>query len=346
MSSIQTKTISINEIRPNPVALRAVNLESEDVIALRDSIKQYGLMNAISVRKRQGEDGSSYYELIDGLHRWTCCRELGIEQIPVVIKDLAEDEILEAQMVANMHNIETTPSQYTEQLKRIMQRNPRMTEPELAKRLCRSTDFIVKRLSLGSITDSGIKSLVDDGKIPLTNAYVLAKLPADEQKDMVESAMTEDNQAFAARVQARAKEIRDAKRAGASATPPVFEARAFLRKLSEIEPALAAAKGEYAEALKWVLHLDSESINAAKAKWDAEQKQSAEKRAKRDEESTKRKQLKALRLSLEAENAQAEINGKPGRTKDEIDKLVAAKAAELGISVSPIKPKAATSPAA
>jgi ParB family chromosome partitioning protein len=360
MSKAVTKTVLMSDVRANPVALRSVNLESEKVIELKASMASpVGLMNPISVREKTDEKaGVKYYELCDGLHRYTCAKELGWTEIPVLIKDLTDDQVLEAQMVANMHTIETTPTQYTQQLRRIIQRNPLMTEAELATKLSRSTKFIQDRLSLSKIEDSGIMALIDGGKIGITNACNLAKLPVDEQSMFVEAAMAEEPAAFAAKVDARAKELRAEQRAGKANTVPSFEPRAYLRKLSELNDELKSGKAAseltkglktavegFVVAIKYVMHLDAPTVAAAKSKFEGEQKALSEKRAVRDVEAGKRKQLKVARLQMEAQNAQAEIEGKDIPHKD-IDSAIKKMADELGVTVSPFVKKAKPDPVA
>ena len=183
-------TIKISEIRENPVALRTVNRQSEDYLGLVASIEQKGFMGAISVRpQKDAESGEEYYELIDGLHRFSAAKDAGISEINVDIIPLSDDLVLEAQILANIHKIETKPAEYTQQLKRILARNPLMTEAELAMKLGKSSSWIQQRLSLTKIENEEIISLVNEGKIGLANAYALAKLPIEEQTQFVDRAI-------------------------------------------------------------------------------------------------------------------------------------------------------------
>jgi ParB/RepB/Spo0J family partition protein len=289
-------SIKLSEIRENPVALRTVDRESEAYMGLVESIRTKGFMGAITVRQQKdSETGVSFFELVDGLHRFNASKDAGLEVINVDVVDLNEDQVLEAQIMTNIHKVETRPAEYSQQLKRILVRNPLMTESELAVKLGKSPGWIKDRLGLTKITNSEITALVNDGKIGLANAYALAKLPENEQTDFVERAMTLSPDEFLPLVNARAKEIREAKRSGTEAGAAEFVPTAHMQKLGDIKALLdnraavsklVAGISDPVEAaltaIKWALHLDAESVAAAKAKDDARKAESAEAKKKRD----------------------------------------------------------------
>ena len=318
------KEIPMSEIRENPVALRTVDKQSEKFQSMKDSVGKYGILNPFSVRERKTEDGVKYYELVDGLHRYSSAKEVGLTTVPVLVVDLNDDEVLVAQMIGNMQRIETAPREYAEQIKRVMLRSPLMTIGDMAGLCCRSAKWVEDRLSLTKINDENIKNLVNTGTINLSNAYALAKLPEDEQKSYLEWATTEAPEVFVPRVTNRVKELRDAKSKGQATAPVVFEPVMHCRKMVELkdavtDSAIAAAVTAglstpaegFAMALKWVLNVDPASVTEQKAKFDAQQAESAEKAKKRNLELAQKKQAKLIRLTQEAENTQAELEGKP-----------------------------------
>ena len=177
------RVINVTEVRENPVALRAVDRESEEYVGLRDSIAAKGILNPINVRRRTEDvEGVevNYYELIDGLHRYTAACECGLTTLPVSVLSLDDASVLEAQIMANVHKIDTKPVQYTKQMNRIFAGNPTMTVADMAAKLCKSGSWVSQRLGLLKL-ESAIAVLVDDGKISISNAVALAKLPKEEQ---------------------------------------------------------------------------------------------------------------------------------------------------------------------
>jgi len=311
----QLKVVNLSEIRENDVALRTVNRTSEEYLGLCESIRSKGFIGAISVRERTDDDGSSYYELIDGLHRFNASKDVGLSTINVDVVDLNEDQVLEAQIMANIHKVETKPIEYTRQLKRILTRNPLMTEAELAAKLGKSSAWIAGRLSLNKLGSEQAKTLVDEGKIGLSNAYALAKLPPEEQADWIDRAMTLAPDEFIPQTTERLKQIREDRKAGRDSKPATFAAVAHLQKLKalkeEVETgavgstlcskySVANALDGFAMGVKWALHLDPDSVAVQKAKDEERAAQREEKKAARDAE---RAAKKAEKMAKELEEA-------------------------------------------
>lgn len=317
----ELKTIPLAQIRENPVALRTVDVQSESFQGLVDSIRTKGFFGAITVRPKKDKDtGEEHFELVDGLHRFAASKEAGLKNINVDIVSYDDDQVLEAQIMANIHKVETKPGQYSKQLRRILSRNPYMTEAELAERLAKSPAWIKDRLSLTKITNEKIIQLIDENKIPLSNAYALAKLPPEEMEAFVDRAMTMKPKEFTPEINARVKELRDADRKGDNAQGPEFSPVAHLQKLKDIKDELekgAVAKvlckdlknpvQGFKAAVEWVLHLDKESIKVAKAEWEERQARKAEAKKKRDEERKKKAAEKAAEKAKEAKEKAAEL---------------------------------------
>jgi len=329
MSKLQT--VMISQIRENPVALRTVNRESEKYLGLVASMQQKGFLGAITARERQDKETEEvFFELVDGLHRYSAAKDAGLEKINIDIVDLNDDEVLEAQILQNIHTIETRPIEYTQQLKRVLARNPFMTEADLATKLGKSATWISSRLGLAKIDNEEIKKLINEGKINLSNAYTLAKLPADEMANFIESAMTDPPDTFIPAVTARIKEVRDARRKGQDASSVKFAPMAHMRKMkdlklehenAEIGPELIKILkikkplDAFALAIAWMLHLDAESIKIQESEYDARIEKKEEMKKKKAAERAKTKAEKLKKQSEEAAkaeaNAQAEADGKP-----------------------------------
>jgi ParB/RepB/Spo0J family partition protein len=312
-------TVALSEIRENEVALRTVNRESEQYLGLVDSMKQKGFLGAITVReKKDVESGQPYYELVDGLHRFKAAQDAGLNEINVDIVDLNDAETLEAQLMANVHKVETRPVEYTQQLKKILNLNPLMTEAELAEKLGKSPQWIKQRLGLLKIDNPAIQTLIDEGKIGLANAYALARLPAEEMEEYVERAMLQKPDEFVPAVNERLKAIREAKRKGEDAGPVEFVPRAFLQKLADLKKAHAdsdlankmcathgaqSAVDGFNLALGWVLHLDPGSVEEQRMQDEERKAAKEEAKKRRAKEQADKKAAKAKKAAEEAEEA-------------------------------------------
>jgi ParB/RepB/Spo0J family partition protein len=319
------KTVPLSDIRENKVALRTVNRESEAYQGLVESIRQKGFLGSIVAREKVDEDGTKYFEIVDGLHRYSAAKDLDLPEITIDVTSLSDDEVLEGQIMMNIHRIETRPVEYTHQLRRILKRNQDMTESELAGKPGKSTAWLSQRLGLSKIEDEKIQQLIDDGEIKLSNAYALAKLGSEDQREFVERAMMMPPDEFTPLVNARCKEVREARRKGDGAPEVTFEPRAFLQKVgaikeehasSDVGPRLVQSAGAstaeegFALAVAWVLHLDPESVERQRAE-DAERRRAREeakkaraaKKAREAAEKQKAKAEEAAKIAAELEEA-------------------------------------------
>jgi len=311
------RNVATSAIRENPVALRSVDREGDKYISLRDAIGRMGILNPINVREKKDTDGVTYFEICDGLHRYSCAKDLGLESLPVNVLSFNDAQVLEAQVLGNLCRIDTKPVEYTKQLQRIFSGNPTLTLADMAEKVCQSPAWVNQRLGLLKL-DEGIQALVDDGKINLSNAYALAKLPKEEQVNFVDAAITMVPAEFVANVNKRVKELRDASRTGREATEAKFEPVAHLRKLSEMKaeldsPTVAAAvcaqfgakkaTEGFAAGIAWVLSLDQDSIQAAKAKYDARAAKLADEKRKRDIERADKKATEAAEAAAKVKEA-------------------------------------------
>jgi ParB/RepB/Spo0J family partition protein len=307
-------TLKISDIRENPNALRPVNRQTEEYLSLVSSIKRDGILNPIVVREcKDPETGETFYSLVDGLHRFSAAKDAGLDTIPVHCKEMADAQVLEAQILANVHKIETQPVQYSKALVRILTLNPLMTMVELAERLSKSPKWIADRLSLTKLIPE-IQHLVDEDKINLTNAYSLAKLPADEQANFLDRSMTMKPEEFLPTVNNRVKELREASRQGRDPNKE-FEPIAILRKMAEIKEEMTSKAAQklllskvnpqtveeaFSLAVSWVLHLDPVSVQAQidRDKQRKEELATQKEQRKKERELKQRREAAALAATL------------------------------------------------
>ena len=239
MSSVST--MSLSGIKVSPAALRQCDTDNENYVALRDSINVGGVLQPLLVREKTEtlEDGTSetYYQLVDGLQRYTACQELGITEVDVKIGTLSDVEALQAQIITNVHRVETKPVEYTKALLRLMSLDPSLTVPDIATRVAQSSDWLNKRFNMINKLDERLLEIVNAGQISITNALQLVKLPKTEQIDFVQQAQTESSVDFVKTVKDRVSEINTAAKEGREAEDRSFELTIKQRKLSEIKAA-------------------------------------------------------------------------------------------------------------
>jgi ParB/RepB/Spo0J family partition protein len=323
MSAIVPQLIALALIRENPVALRGVDRDSEGYRGLVDSIKQKGFNGAITVRPmRDNEKNEDYFEILDGLHRFNACRDNGLTEIPCIVKTMTKEEAMEWQVMANVHKIETKPVEFMKQLQRMIAMSPTVTMGEWATRLAKSPGWITQQLGLLKL-GKDIQKLVDDGKVPVSNAIALSKLPGDEQPTFLDRAMTLPPSEFVPQANQRAKEIREARKQGREAAPPTFQPVAVLQKLATIKSeyenptairALILESGvtDPVEAAKlavaWTLNLDPKSADDQRRKHEEREAKKAEEKAKRDKERADKKAKELADKAAEAAKTAASLS--------------------------------------
>ena len=282
-----------DEFRPIPldqiiepwVVLRVVNRESIDYLELRDSLAAVGPLNSICVRPSLRRPG--YYEVVDGLYRFTAAGELRLPALPCIVKhSLTDDDVLAIQIQANALRPETTAIEYAQQIRRIMdaiaaRRGSDATLADVSNLIHKNVDWIGAQLRLLSLRPD-IQKAVERGEIPLKSAYTLAKLPRIHQGQLVELAKTASAREFVPVAARLVKQIQEAARQGKLTDfckdfEPVPHLRSLKDVLAEYREhhlgGLAVVKagsqttvdGWYL-ALEWALNLDDESICAQREK--------------------------------------------------------------------------------
>jgi len=335
-----TVELRVSDIYEEIVSLRPVDKSSEEFQGLVESIRLQGLLSAITVRPirltadgervepgKEREDDQEIYGLVDGLHRLTALKEVGVPTVTCIVKECDDAQMLVAQVMANIHRIETRPAQYTAHLIRMIALDSTLTEATLAAKLGRSVQWLQDRLSLTKIKNTAILELINEGTICLANAFALAKLPEEEHVDWSARAQTMPPAEFLPQAAARQRELKTAARTGRQAVAE-FTAVAHSRKMSEIKAehanheaavnlvndGMSPAEG-FALGVAWVLHLDPASVQEQHDKWLATRAEQTEAKKKNQLERQKKKaenaQERADEANKEAENIIAESKGQP-----------------------------------
>lgn len=321
------RKVKLSSVRPSPVALRAVDREDPDYLNLVASVGRNGVLQAIEVREKiDSESNEVYFELTDGLHRFSAATDNGLDFITVLVKNKTDAEVEETQLVANLCKVDTKPGDQTKHLMRMLARNPTMTTGDLAEMISQSISYVTGRLSLLKLEPS-ILDLVNAGDISITNAIALSKLPRDEQHLFSDAAITDTPDLFCPTVQKRATELKAAAAAGRKANPPQFSPTAHVRKLPELMAEIAngsigfatvtslklqTATEGFAAAIKYAAMLDEQTVTAAHVKWDQGQKERADAaargKAERAEKTRREAAAKAEKARVDAGLSEEEIN--------------------------------------
>jgi ParB family chromosome partitioning protein len=136
------RELPVEAIRPNPRQPRQVfDEESQD--ELQTSIKEFGLLQPVVVRSVGGDA----YELVMGERRWRAIRDLGLETIPAIIRDTADDEMLRNALLENLHRVQLNPLEEAAAYRQLLEEFS-TTHEELAQRIGRSRSQVTNTVRL------------------------------------------------------------------------------------------------------------------------------------------------------------------------------------------------------
>ena len=97
------KLVKITMVEPNREQPRK-NFDEDSLLELAESIKQFGLLQPILVQDRK-----TYYEIVAGERRWRAAKMAGLKEVPVIIRDLTEQEIVEISLIENIQRENLNP---------------------------------------------------------------------------------------------------------------------------------------------------------------------------------------------------------------------------------------------
>ncbi len=173
------QTLNINRIEPNKNQPRK-NFDEDALSELADSIKQFGVIEPLVVVKRKG-----FYELIAGERRWRAARLAGLKEVPVVIKDYTDQEIVEIALIENIQREDLNPIEEAHAYERLI-KEFNLKQDEVAERVSKSRTTITNSLRLLKLTEKVQQMLIDD---MLTTGHVRALISIEDSTLQYETAL-------------------------------------------------------------------------------------------------------------------------------------------------------------
>lgn len=190
-SEINTSTIldiSIDNIEPNKNQPRH-NFFEDSLYELSESIKQFGIIQPITVRKIDGEER---YEIIAGERRFRAARMAGLTTVPAIVNtNIDDNSSLAMALIENVHRENLSPVEQALTFKQLLEEF-KLTHDELSKQVGKSRALITNTLRILNLPLS-IQKLIDEGKITAGHAKVLASLKkAEDQLQIAEAIVKND----------------------------------------------------------------------------------------------------------------------------------------------------------
>lgn len=166
--------MKINMVEPNRDQPRK-KFEEDALLELADSIKQFGVLQPLLVRKRK-----DYYEIIAGERRWRAAKMAGVKEVPVIIKDYTEQEIVEIGLIENIQRENLNPIEEAMAFKKLLEEF-NLKQDEVAERVSKSRTAVTNSMRLLKL-DERVQEMIVDDMISTGHARALLAIDDKEQQ--------------------------------------------------------------------------------------------------------------------------------------------------------------------
>lgn len=166
--------MKINKVEPNRDQPRK-KFEEDALLELADSIKQFGVLQPLLVRKRD-----DYYEIIAGERRWRAAKMAGVKEVPVIIKDYTEQEIVEIGLIENIQRENLNPIEEAMAFKKLLTEF-NLKQDEVAERVSKSRTAVTNSMRLLKL-DEKVQQMIVDDMISTGHARALLAIDNKEQQ--------------------------------------------------------------------------------------------------------------------------------------------------------------------
>ncbi|MCI9140862.1 ParB/RepB/Spo0J family partition protein [bacterium 1XD42-8] len=162
--------VKITKVEPNRNQPRK-NFDEDTLMELAESIKQFGLLQPILV-----QDKKDYYEIIAGERRWRAAKIAGLKEIPVIIRNYSEQEIVEISLIENIQRENLNPIEEAMAYQRLLTEF-HLKQDEVAERVCKSRTAVTNSMRLLKLCEEVKQMLIDD---MITSGHARALLAVDD----------------------------------------------------------------------------------------------------------------------------------------------------------------------
>lgn len=147
--------MKITKVEPNREQPRK-NFDEDALQELADSIKQFGLLQPILVQDRK-----DYYEIIAGERRWRAAKLAGLKEVPVIIRNYTEQEIVEISLIENIQREDLNPIEEAQAYKRLLTEF-HLKQDEVAERVSKSRAAVTNSIRLLKLNEEVQRMVVDE----------------------------------------------------------------------------------------------------------------------------------------------------------------------------------------
>lgn len=164
--------LKINQVEPNREQPRK-DFDEDSLLELADSIKQYGILQPLIVQPRK-----DYYEIIAGERRWRAAKLAGVKEVPVIIKEYTDLEIVEISLIENIQRENLNPIEEAMAFKRLLEEF-HLKQDEVAERVSKSRTAVTNSMRLLKLNSKVQQMIIDD---MITTGHARALLAIDDEE--------------------------------------------------------------------------------------------------------------------------------------------------------------------
>ena len=166
--------VKINQVEPNRDQPRK-DFDEDALVELADSIKQFGILQPLIVQKKK-----DYYEIIAGERRWRAAKIAGVKEVPVIVKEFTDQEIVEISLIENIQRENLNPIEEAMAYKRLLEEF-NLKQDEVAERVSKSRTAVTNSMRLLKLSPRVQQMIVDD-MISTGHARALLAIDDEEQQ--------------------------------------------------------------------------------------------------------------------------------------------------------------------
>lgn len=171
--------VDIKKIERNKEQPRK-KFDEEALEELAESIKQHGVLQPLLVQDRK-----DHYEIIAGERRWRASMKAGMKEIPVIIKNMTEQEIVEISLIENIQREDLDPIEEAMAYKRLKQEF-KLTDDEVAGKVSKSRAAVTNSMRLLKLSEKVQQMVIDD---MITTGHARALIPIEDAEQQFQLAM-------------------------------------------------------------------------------------------------------------------------------------------------------------
>ena len=228
---IEEILMDIKKVEPNREQPRK-NFDEDALLELSESIKQFGVLQPLLVQDKKG-----YYEIIAGERRWRAAKLAGLKEVPVIIKDLTDQEVVEIALIENSQRENLNPIEEAIAYKRLLTEF-NLKQDEVAERVSKSRTAITNSMRLLKLNEKVQQMVIDD---MLSTGHARALLGIEDQDKQYQTAQKIFDEKLSVReTEKLVKKIQQEK-----------EEDKF-KKETKIDPKMVAIFGDLEETMKMI----------------------------------------------------------------------------------------------